>query len=958
MRSSRKYAEIAAAALGKVLPPGTDSGRVTDIIESILAEASRDHQEEELQHVAEVEAAAEQKLARLLDASPAVIYSFRANADFAPTFVSANIERLFGYSPSEYLKNPNFWRERVYPEDLARVEAEVGTLFQTNRQAIEYRFRRKDGSYCWVNDDQHLVRDETGEPVEIVGSWSDIAARKAAEAAEDDARNRLSILLETAPSVIYSFKAKDDYAPTFISENIKRLLGYCPEEYLKNPEFWRSRVHPDDIERIEAEQALLFEQERHTSEYRFRTKDGHYRWVSDEQHLIRDANGDPFEIVGSWSDVTDRKHAEEAEDAAQARLSTLLESAPSVIYSFKAKDDYAPTFVSENIKRLLGYCPEKYLEHADFWRNNVHPEDLAAVEAEQAKLFEKGRHAVEYRFRKKNGTFIWVSDDQYLLRDEDGEPAEIVGSWSNITARKQAEQEGNAARARFDLMLHSAPAVVYSFAATGEFTPTFVSENIKRVLGYESDQYLNDPDFWRSRVHPDDLAAVEKAQAKLFEDDRHVAEYRFRKADGFYCWVSDEQHLVRDQNGTPLEVIGSWSEVTARKTAEQAALQQSEQRLTDAIGSITEGFALYDSEDRLVLGNHKYYELFDFGEGPPKPGVTYDEIIRGAVANGMIEDARGRAEGWLRQRLEEHRHPGEPLLQRRSDGRWLQISERRTEAGGTVAVYSDLTEVKESEQRAAAANQLILQSLRYASRIQSAVLPARQELRAVAADHFLIWEPRDIVGGDFFWFQPIEDGYAVMVGDCTGHGVPGAFMTLIAWGLLDRMLRTASSDKPSEVLAGLHRGVRSLLGQNEEGGETDDGLEAGVCFIKPAKREMSFAGARFSLWRANQEDVIEIKGDRKGIGYRRYPQGTTYTDYTFPYDDRDSFYLSTDGLIDQIGGPRGRSFGKRRFLELLKQNRGIPMRAQEESFRRALERHQGEQLRRDDLTVLGFTPHS
>ena len=958
MRSSRKYAEIAAAALGKVLPPGTDSGRVADIIESILAEASRDHHEEERQHVADVEAAAEQKLARLLDASPAVIYSFRAKGDFAPTFVSANIERLFGYSPSEYLKNPNFWRERVHPEDLARVEAEVGTLFKTDRQAIEYRFRRKDGSYCWVNDDQHLVRDETGEPAEIVGSWSDITARKAAEAAEDDARKRLSILLETAPSVIYSFKAKDDYAPTFISENIKRLLGYCPEEYLKNPEFWRARVHPDDIERIEAEQALLFEQERHTSEYRFRTKDGHYRWVSDEQHLIRDANGDPFEIVGSWSDVTDRKHAEEAEDAARARLSTLLESAPSVIYSFKAKDDYAPTFVSENIKRLLGYCPEKYLEHADFWRNNVHPDDLATVEAEQAKLFEKGRHAAEYRFRKKNGTYIWVSDDQYLLRGEDGEPAEIVGSWSNISARKQAEQEGNAARARFDLMLHSAPAVVYSFAATGDFTPTFVSENIKRVLGYESDQYLNDPDFWRSRVHPDDLAAVEKAQAKLFEDDRHVAEYRFRKADGFYCWVSDEQHLVRDQNGNPLEVIGSWSEVTARKTAEQAALQQSEQRLTDAIGSITEGFALYDSEDRLVLGNHKYYELFDFGEGPPKPGMTYDEIIRGAVANGMIEDARGRAEGWLRQRLDEHRHPGEPLLQRRSDGRWLQISERRTEAGGTVAVYNDLTEIKESEQRAAAANQLILQSLRYASRIQSAVLPARQELEVVAADHFLIWEPRDIVGGDFFWFQPIEDGYAVIVGDCTGHGVPGAFMTLIAWGLLDRMLRTASSDKPSEVLTGLHRGVQSLLGQNEEGGETDDGLEAGVCFIKPAKREMSFAGARFSLWRANQDDVIEIKGDRKGIGYRRYPQGTTYTDYTFPYDDRDSFYLSTDGLIDQIGGPRGRSFGKRRFLELLKQNRGIPMRAQEELLRRALERHQGEQLRRDDLTVLGFTPHS
>ncbi len=957
MTSSRKYAEIAAAALGKVLPPGIDSKGVADIVESVLAEASREHTEEERQHLAEVEAAAEEKLVRLLDASPAVIYSFEAKGDFVPTFVSANIARLFGYSPSEYLENPNFWRDRVHPEDVARVEREMGSLFEEGRHTAEYRFRCKNGSYCWVNDDQHLVRDEKGEPAGVVGSWSDITARKAAEAAEDEARKRLALLLETAPSVIYSFKAKDDYAPTFISENIKRLLGYCPAEYLKDPAFWRARVHPDDIERVEAEQVKLFEQGRNTSEYRFRTKDGLYRWVSDEQHLISDGKGEPFEIVGSWSDVTDRKHAEQAEDAARARLSTLLETAPSVIYSFKAKDDYAPTFVSENIKRLLGYCPEKYLEHADFWRNNVHPEDLATVEAEQAKLFEKGRHVAEYRFRKKNGTYVWVSDDQYLLRDDHGEPAEIVGSWSNISSRKAAEQENNAARARFDLVLHSAPAVVYSFVATGDFSPTFVSENIKRVLGYEPDQYLKDPDFWRSHVHADDLAPVEEAQAKLFEEGRHLAEYRFLKADGFYCWVSDEQHLVRDQNGNPLEVIGSWSEVTARKTAEQAALQQSEQRLTDAIGSISEGFALYNSEDRLVLGNHKYYELFDFGEGPPQPGMTYEEIVRGAVANGLIEDARGRAEGWLRQRLNEHRHPGEPLLQRRSDGRWLQIGERRTEAGGIVAVYSDLTEVKESEQRAAAANQLILQSLRYASRIQSAVLPARQDLDAVAADHFLIWEPRDIVGGDFFWFQPIEDGYAVMVGDCTGHGVPGAFMTLIAWGLLDRMLRTASSDKPSEALAGLHRGVQSLLGQNEEGGETDDGLEAGVCFIKPTKREISFAGARFSLWRTNQDGVIEIRGDRKGIGYRRYPPATTFTDYTFPFDDRDSFYLTTDGLIDQIGGPRGRSFGKRRFQELLRQNRGIPMREQERSLRQALERHQGEQIRRDDLTVLGFTPH-
>ena len=235
--------------------------------------------------------------------------------------------------------------------------------------------------------------------------------------------------------------------------------------------------------------------------------------------------------------------------------------------------------------------------------------------------------------------------------------------------------------------------------------------------------------------------------------------------------------------------------------------------------------------------------------------MTYEEIIRSAVERGLIEDARGRSAGWLRQRLAQHCNPTEPLLERRADGTWLQISERRIASGGSVAVYSDLTEIKESEQRAAAANQLILQSLRYASRIQSAILPARQELASVTADHFLIWEPRDIVGGDFFWFQPIDDGYAIIVGDCTGHGVPGAFMTLIAWGMLDRMLARAQSSNPSQVLTGLHRGVQSLLGQDQDSGETDDGLEAGVCFINPSKQQITFAGARFSLWKARGDDV-------------------------------------------------------------------------------------------------------
>jgi adenylate cyclase len=385
----------------------------------------------------------------------------------------------------------------------------------------------------------------------------------------------------------------------------------------------------------------------------------------------------------------------EAQATAREQLTQLLSASPAVIYSFKASGDYAPIFVSTNIETLLGYAPREYLDNPNFWRERVHPDDLQRVETEVTDLFKNGKHTLEYRFRRKDGTYCWVSDEQRLIKDAHDNRVEVVGSWSDITARKQAEEAEDAARGRLSNLLESAPAVIYSFKASGEFAPTFVSENIKPLLGYCPDEYLKNADFWRERVHPDDLRRVETEQAKLFEEGWHTGEYRFRKSDRSYCWVSDEQRLIKDANGNPVEVVGSWSDITAPKTAEQAALQAT-QRVTDAIESISEGFSLYDTEDRLVLGNYKFAELFDYGAGPPRPGMTYEEIIRGAVERGLIEDAKGRSGGWLRQRLAQHRNPTEPLLEHRADGTWLQISERHISSGGSVAVYSDLTESRKA----------------------------------------------------------------------------------------------------------------------------------------------------------------------------------------------------------------------------------------------------------------------
>ena len=384
----------------------------------------------------------EERLARLLSASPSVIYSFEAKGDFAPTFVSDNIRDIFGYEPREYLESPDFWRDCVHPDDLAAVEAEAARLFRDGRHTVEYRFRRKDGTYRWVNDEQRVIAGADGAPSEIVGSWSDITDRRTAEEAARAARDRIDHLLATSPAVIYSFKATGDFAPTFISRNLTDLLGYDREEYLASPDFWREHVHPADAQRVLGEFARLMQAGRLTYEYRFRKKDGAYCWISDELQLLRDAAGNPVEVVGAWSDVTARKQLGEVAVAAQDRLVHLLSSARAVIYSYKAFGDFAPTFVSQNIEDLLGYQPREYLESPNFWRGCVHPDDLAAVEAESVQLFRKSQHTVQYRFLKKDGSWCWVNDEQRLIRDQDGQPEEVVGSWTDITERQVGGRGG------------------------------------------------------------------------------------------------------------------------------------------------------------------------------------------------------------------------------------------------------------------------------------------------------------------------------------------------------------------------------------------------------------------------------------------------------------------------------------------------------------------------------------
>jgi serine phosphatase RsbU (regulator of sigma subunit) len=270
------------------------------------------------------------------------------------------------------------------------------------------------------------------------------------------------------------------------------------------------------------------------------------------------------------------------------------------------------------------------------------------------------------------------------------------------------------------------------------------------------------------------------------------------------------------------------------------------------------------------------------------------------------------------------------------------VNERTKELNQTVGTLKEASEV-------------IASSIQYASRIQRSILPESNLVNSTLSDYFILWEPRDVVSGDVYWLARWGDGLLIAVGDCTGHGVPGAFVTLIANSALERALLDVVPGAVGQLISRMNQLIKSTLKQAERGGESDDGMDLGICYIPSNHARVSFAGAGISLLSAPPgKDLVEIKGGKRGIGYRRIPLGQTYSETDLPVVPGTRFYMTSDGLIDQIGGERHRSFGLTRLMTLLDRHQELPMAQQKSLLVTTLCEYQGQEIRRDDVLVLGF----
>jgi PAS domain S-box-containing protein len=424
-------------------------------------------------------------------------------------------------------------------------------------------------------------------------------------------------LVEQVPAIVYVTSNELRSRSLFLSPQVATILGHEVSEYLDDRGLWVRSIHADDRERVLREwEASVERQDRFGSEYRCVRPDGGIVWVRDDSVLVRDERGDPLFWQGVVSDITASKLAEESLRESEARYRLLVENVPAVVYMVAPDDDRRTLYVSPHVERTLGYSRQEWLDQPDIWTELLHPDDREPTLEAHDRHNESGEPwSREYRLIASDGRALWFRDVATLVRDERERPQHWLGVQLDITElklveddlrssrtelearvaertaaleeanelmaleiaeRRRVERELRAAEHRYRLLAEQIPAVTYVWECEPRRRDEpryYTSPRIEQVLGFSPGEWHDPPDFWMSRLHPDDRHAVVAATLRSETTGEPFSmEYRYLHKDGHIVWVLDQAVLLsRDVDGRPDLFQGVMLDITPRKEAEAKA---------------------------------------------------------------------------------------------------------------------------------------------------------------------------------------------------------------------------------------------------------------------------------------------------------------------------------------------------------------------------------------------------
>ena len=494
------------------------------------------------------------------------------------------------------------------PEEADFVRGNLRRLGETGAVTYERQLCRRDGTRfpCEVSARRTTLEGR----VVIVGVVRDISERKRAEQLLTEKQRLLSESQQIARIGSWSL----DFATQELSwsEELYRVYGVAPDDFALNPESFLALIHPDDRPAMQAWiDDCIAGKGPGELEFRVVLPTGDTRVLSGRGVLYRDAGNRPVRLSGTAQDITERKRVETEKTELLARNAVLMAALAEIYYEWWPKTDEVRW--SGEYARVLGYSTQEIGCDTASWTSRVHPDDLDAVLIEIQNAQREDRvYDLEYRFRRRDGSYAWMHDRGVLMRDADGKLASTRGVFRDITERRQAEEALRESARKLNNIVNNLSGFVYRCANAPGWPTEYVSQGILDLLGYPAEDFMSGKRMFGHCIESADQDRVwREVQAGVEARRPYVMEYRVRTAAGQERWVRERGAGVFD-DGTLVALEGIVTDITARKQTE-AALHERDEILRLFVEHSPAAIGMFDNEMRYVAVSRRW--LSDYGLG-------------------------------------------------------------------------------------------------------------------------------------------------------------------------------------------------------------------------------------------------------------------------------------------------------------------------------------------------------
>jgi len=916
-------------------------------------------------------------LNKLLDSFDDNVIASKSDLKGNIIYASKEFARITGYRVDELVGKPHSTvRHPDTQKDIFKMLWKTIQSGQTWKG--ELKNLKKNGGFYWVDAVITPEFDNQGNITGYSAIRHDITAKKEVEELSKNlelkveertyelqkTQEQFSSMASNVPGVIYRCKIDENWTMMYISSEIEKLSGYPVSDFINNnTRSFADIMFDEDIAPVaELIQERIDNGKKFLADYRIVDKQGVIKWVRSQGQETKDSEGNSW-LDGVLYDVTEQRALEQQIKENQEQMTYVSEFANLGFWNFNPQ--VGDLFVNDIFVKMLGYNEKEVLsgghendmfkpfkDGLSFWEQLLHPEDIErTTNILNAHINgETDLYKVEYRMRRADGSWMWsLAVGKIAEFDDEGRAVRFNGVNLDIQDAKDAQEKIHQNKLFLDALLDSQEQIVittdgYSLrSANQRFMDFFHVEDVSEFIQENDcicDKFKLDDTNTYLQKYMGEISWID--YVILHEKTTHKA---IISKDGKDRIFSVTAAVMPISNGQIKSAV--FTEITELEI---------QKKQTDAIlSSVLLPMLITSKESKKIVyansfAESQYETTIDQLMGLDIETFYTYKAQRDDILNEMIQ--KGSVQNFETKFKTMKGNEFDALLS------LVDISFGGEEC--FLGVASDISEQKSREVEIHKLHKHTQESIEYASLIQHALIPSNDLFRKYFSDYLTIWHPKDIVGGDIYLFEELrnENECLLMVIDCTGHGVPGAFVTMLVKAIerqiTSNIINSNEEVSPAKILSIFNRSMKHLLKQEDDESISNAGFDGGILYYNKEKQIIKFSGAETPLFYMEDEVLHTIKGSRHSVGYKKSNADFEFEEHTMRVKEGMQFYLTTDGYIDQNGGVKGFPFGKKRFSKIIEDTHMLPFADQQEVLLYDMMEYQGDEERNDDVTVVGI----